>query len=421
MQALLVEPSRFLRSVIGSIFAKHNIDVEMADNGQQGLAALAKRHCDLLCFALELGDMRGTEFFREAQQRHAVGFATTLMVTSNRDKTVFDEALRAGVTHCFLKTDLKNFEAYIEQWEQSASRRLSGRVLLVEDSDTAAKFYAEVMIGLGLEVVRFKNAEEAITSFLNEDYQIVVTDFVLEGLQTGLSLIRNVRSQKGKKGGVPIVAFSAIDNAARRVDILRAGANDFVNKPVIAEELAARLGNLLMLRELWNRLEAQHQLLKEMALRDRLTSLHNRHHLDAEMPGWMTEAQSRQRPLSLIVIDIDHFKHINDQYGHAHGDEVLITVADLLRSVFEAPQQIIRHGGEEFLLVLPGTPTSEAALLAERLRQRIAQDTIAGIPLTVSLGVASFVDGDTFDRLFSRADAALYEAKRRGRNRVVTS
>lgn len=421
LKALLLDPSRFQRSVIASVFARRNIEVDTAENGNAGLKALAENRYDVLCFSVQLADMHGAEFFREAKRRNLVGSFPSLMLTATPDKALFDDAVAAGVTDCFPKSDLNGLEQYVEQWERRATRRLSGRVLLVEDSDTAANFCTDVMVNLGLTVSRFKTAEEAIASLAYEDYKIVVTDFVLEGLQTGLSVIRAVRGQKGRKSELPILALSSIDSVARRVDILRAGANDFVSKPVVAEELAARLGNLLMLRELFDRLESQHELVKEMALRDRLTSLHNRHHLDAEMPRLMAEAQQKGSPLTLVVVDIDHFKKVNDRYGHSRGDEVLIAVADILRVVARGQHQVVRYGGEEFVLALPGSTTIQAGLGAERLREKIAAANPGGLAVTASFGVATLKPGENFDQLFSRADAALYEAKRGGRNQVVSA
>jgi len=420
LKALLIDPSRFQRSVIASVFARNNVAVEMAENAAAGLQALGNGRYDILCFSYELGDKHGPEFYREALQQKLVGNIPALMLSGTPDKTVFSDAIAAGITDCFPKTQLEDFEQYVEQWERRATRRLSGLVLLVEDSDTAANFCTEVMTGLGLEVSRFSTAEDAIASLAQVDYKIVVTDFVLEGLQTGLSVIRAVRGLPGRRGELPILALSSIDSVARRVDILRAGANDFVTKPVVVEELAARLGNLLMLRELFERLEAQHELVKEMALRDGLTSLHNRHHLVAELPRLMADTEAKGIPLTLIVVDIDHFKKINDQHGHARGDEVLVEVAEILRSVVRPQQLLVRYGGEEFVLVLPGTTTMQAGLGAERLREKIAAANPAGLPVTASIGIATLKPGESYDQLFSRADAALYEAKRGGRNQVVS-
>ena len=241
LKALLIDPSRFQRSVIASVFARNNVAVEMAESAAAGLQALGNGRYDILCFSYELGDKHGPEFYREALQQKLVGNIPALMLSGTPDKTVFSDAIAAGITDCFPKTQLEDFEQYVEQWERRATRRLSGLVLLVEDSDTAANFCIEVMTGLGLEVSRFSTAEDAIASLAQVDYKIVVTDFVLEGLQTGLSVIRAVRGLPGRRGELPILALSSIDSVARRVDILRAGANDFVTKPVVAEELAARL------------------------------------------------------------------------------------------------------------------------------------------------------------------------------------
>ncbi len=421
LKALVIDPSRFQRSVMSSVFARRNVVVDDAENAEAGLARLEAGGYDILCFSLELGDMRGTGFFREAKQRGLVGFFPALMVSASPDKAAFDEAIGLGVTDCFSKSDLAGLEQFVEQWEHRTTRRLVGRVMLVEDSDTAANFCTDVMTGLGLSVVRFRTAEEAVASLASNDYSIVVTDFVLEGMQTGMSVIRAVRSLPGRKRELPILALSSIDSVARRVEILRAGANDFVTKPVLAEELAARLGNLLVLRELFDQLERQHELVKEMALRDRLTSLHNRHHLDAEMPTLMAEAREKGMPLTLVVVDVDHFKNVNDRYGHSRGDEVLIAIAELLRTVARGRQLAVRYGGEEFVLVLPGATTIQAGLAAELLRERIEKARPGGIPVTASFGLATLRPGETLDQLFSRADAAVYEAKRGGRNQVVSA
>lgn len=421
LKALLIDPSRFQRSVIASVFVRRNVEVDAVESAAAGLKALTEGRYDILCFSLELGDMRGPAFYREALRRKLARNIPALMLAGTPDKVVFDDAIAAGVTDCFCKADLDDLERHVEQWEKRATRRMSGRVLLVEDSDVAANFCTEVMEGLGLSVTRFCTAEEAILSLAQEDYKIIVTDFVLEGLQTGLSVIRAARGQPGRKGELPILALSSIDSVARRVDILRAGANDFVTKPVVAEELAARLGNLLMLRELFDQLESQHALVREMALRDGLTSLHNRHHLMAEMPKLMQDAEARGLPLSVVVVDVDHFKKINDRHGHVRGDEVLVAVADVLRGVVRGQQLLVRYGGEEFVLVLPGTTTLQAGLGAERLREKIAAANPSGVPVTASFGIATLHSGESFDQLFSRADAALYEAKRGGRNQVVSA
>ena len=163
--------------------------------------------------------------------------------------------------------------------------------------------------------------------------------------------------------------------------------------------------------------------LKILATTDSLTGLNNRRHL-LESGSRIMEAYRRyRRPLALLMLDIDHFKKINDTYGHAAGDLVLIQLADVLRSVLRAADLCGRFGGEEFVCLLPETSVAEALVLAERLRGKLAEQAVfseAGeIFFTVSIGVSVAMPEDiSIDRLIHRADMALYEAKRTGRNRI---
>nr|WP_276509984.1 GGDEF domain-containing protein [Niveibacterium umoris] len=156
-----------------------------------------------------------------------------------------------------------------------------------------------------------------------------------------------------------------------------------------------------------------------MAQRDRLTGLFNRHRLEELMPELVAEAHKSGGSFSLVVIDLDHFKQINDTYGHAGGDQVLVAVAAALRGTSRPQDIAVRYGGEELLLVLPGIALPQASLGAERLRRHVESLAPDGIPVTCSIGVAALKPGESFESLFKRADAAVYEAKNLGRNQVI--
>ncbi|MCX9155257.1 diguanylate cyclase [Niveibacterium sp. 24ML] len=250
-------------------------------------------------------------------------------------------------------------------------------------------------------------------------YSLIVTDFMLEGIKTGLDVIRVVRGNPGRAAQTPILALSASDNASRRIEILRAGANDFVQKPVLPEAFEVRVRKLVTLADLFARLEAQHQMVKDMAQRNRLTGLFNRHRLEELTPELLAECRQSGKALSLVVIDLDHFKKINDSFGHGAGDQVLVAVASALRNSAR-PQDIpVRYGGEELLLVLPGVDLPLASLGAERLRAHIETLKPGGVPVTCSIGVATLKADENFEALFNRADAAVYQAKHLGRNQVI--
>lgn len=408
-----------MRNVFASVFVARNIEVVPVENGCQALIALERDDFDLACVALELGDMHARELllcFRGNQRGKVLPF---IAITSSRDKEHIDAALAAGFSECFHRSSQAQFEHYVDTWSATVARKLSGQVLLIEDTESTAQFCSKVMQSLGLRVEIIKSGEAAIVAVQQRAFSLIVTDFMLEGMKTGLDVIRFVRGMQGPAAQTPILALSASDNASRRIEILRAGANDFVQKPVLPEEFEVRVRNLVTLADLFARLEAQHQMVKDMAQRDRLTGLFNRHRLEELTPELIADCRQNGKALSLVVIDLDHFKQINDSFGHGGGDQVLIAVAGALRGTARQQDIAVRYGGEELLLVLPGVDLPLASLGAERLRAHIEKLKPGGIPVTCSIGVAALKPDESFDGLFSRADAAVYQAKHLGRNQVI--
>jgi diguanylate cyclase (GGDEF)-like protein len=187
----------------------------------------------------------------------------------------------------------------------------------------------------------------------------------------------------------------------------------------IAVRLVATLAlTLVMINVFLDVIEELQRALERQAITDALTGAYNRRHLDAEMRR-MEKIRGATEP-ALLMIDVDHFKRINDTHGHAAGDEVLRRVAAEIVARKRAEDLLFRTGGEEFMLLLPATDAAQAVTLAEALRERIAySDLLAGEQVTASIGVAGHATGESLTELARRADAALYEAKRQGRNRVV--
>ncbi|MFZ2406655.1 MAG: diguanylate cyclase, partial [Methylobacter sp.] len=374
-----------------------------------------------VCFAYELSDMNGIDMFISARARKLLHHQPGLMFAATHDKEVVDRALEAGVTECFSKSNLLQLERFVENFAAGGQGRVNGRVLLVEDSSSAVMFYSRILENMGLSVENCRSAEEAIVRLEHQSFDLVITDYVLAGVETGFSVIRAVRDLPGKKSMTPILAVSAFDNTARKVEVLRNGANDFVAKPVVAEELEVRVTNLIIMRKLMRRLESQHEAMKTMAMRDQLTSLYNRHHLDAVLPELVENTRVRRQPLSLMVIDVDHFKKINDVHGHKTGDQVLELIAGAMQRFFSRDEVLARMGGEEFVAILPNVPLVQASNMGEVLRRRIESLLPCSIPVTVSMGVAALGSHECYEDLFSRADAVMYRGKANGRNRVEVS
>jgi len=418
MKALIVDSSSTVAYTLSSLFGKFGIDASVAKSGHEALSLLENSTVDILCFAYELGDMNGIEFFVEAKARKLLHHQPGLMFTSTRNRSVTSRAIEAGVTECISKCNLTRLEQFVGMFAASSRNRISGRVLLVEDSDMTALYCRQILERLGLHVDICLSAEDAIERFADHNYDLVVTDYFLAGMGTGFTVIRAVRDTAGEKSSTPILVISAFDDMVRKVEILRNGANDFVAKPVVAEELEVRVCNLLNMRRLMNRLESQHEAMKDLAMRDQLTSLYNRHYLHEEVPGLITDAHEGGLPLSLMVADIDHFKLINDVHGHKAGDLVIEQVAKALQGICRRDDLVARVGGEEFVAVLPGVALEDALIRAEVIRTRIAALKPGGIPITVSIGIAALVEDETYDDLFRRADSAMYRAKVAGRDRV---
>lgn len=418
MQALIIEPSRTVASTLAVLFRKYGIEPRITKAGGEALQALEQHAPDLLCFAYELGDMNGVDFYISAKARKLLRHQPGLMFTSTHRRSVINRAIEAGVTQCFSKNKPEQLEYFIERFSISHRCRTSGDVLLVEDSGVTAQYYKEVLLRLGLRVDICNSAEDAIQRIEAHHYDLVVTDYLLAGSGTGFTVINAVRESPGKIAATPILAISSFDDTARKVEILRSGANDFVAKPVIAEELEVRVLNLLHMRQLMHRLESQHDQMRHLAMRDQLTSLHNRYYLNEEMPGLIADAEEHVAPLSLLAIDVDNFKAINDRHGHQVGDKVLSAIARLIQDACRNDDLVARIGGEEFVAALPGVTLQNAADRAETIRRQAELLYPAGIACTLSIGVTTLLAGDRYDDLFHRADAALYGAKQLGRNRI---
>lgn len=418
MNVLIVDPSSAIALTLSSLFGKFYINTHIAKNGHDAITLLKKTSVDILCFSYELGDMNGIDFFKQAKSDGLLQRQPSLMFSSSSNHDIITQALEAGVTDCISKSNLKQLEQYIERFVASNHAQINGKVLLVEDSATTAALYLKMLERIGLSVEISRTAEEAIVKFTENQYDLVITDHLLAGNGTGFTVIRAIRDTVGKKSTTPIIAISASDDVARKVEILRSGANDFVAKPVVPEELEVRVFNLLNMRRLMDRLESQHEAMKHLAMRDQLTSLYNRHYLHETAPELMKSAYEKQQPLSIMVIDIDHFKQINDSYGHKTGDHVIEQVAKLLQENCGKQNLLARIGGEEFVAILPNTIISDALSKAEYFRLKIEALMPQDIAISVSVGIATATDSETYDSLFSRADDAMYRAKSTGRNRV---
>jgi diguanylate cyclase (GGDEF)-like protein len=213
---------------------------------------------------------------------------------------------------------------------------------------------------------------------------------------------------------------------SRKVEVFERGAADYVTKPFNDRELLARVRVHHRVKALQDDLKEANARLEALATTDALTGLYNRRYLDTVLFSELRRSLRYKAPLSLVLLDIDRFKAVNDGYGHAVGDAVLRNVASLITRQARGTDVIARYGGEEIVLVLPHTDTRGAGDLAERLRQQISEALFVhgdvSLKVTASFGIATYLAGPQAlnpEELLRQADEALYEAKRSGRNQVT--
>ncbi|SIN84373.1 response regulator receiver modulated diguanylate cyclase [Singulisphaera sp. GP187] len=292
------------------------------------------------------------------------------------------------------------------------------KILVADDESTPALFLRRTLERLGHEVVVASNGLEAWERLQADAFRLVITDWMMPGLD-GLDLCRRIRG-RGDSSYIYIILLTAREGLQDRLAGLTAGADDFLSKPMDPAELAARVGIAGRIVAMQEELERKNVQLAELATTDGLTGLKNRRCFDEALTTACSFAVRCGYPLSLMMFDVDHFKTLNDSFGHPAGDSVLATLAEILRSETRDHDVVARYGGEEFTVLLPATVAEEASQLADRLRMTVRNHPWSQRAVTVSAGVATTgADLATGPALLEAADRALYHSKRSGRDRVT--
>jgi len=300
-------------------------------------------------------------------------------------------------------------------------------ILLVEDSRTQALKFQLMLENHGYHVQVAQNGLQAMNMLLSNHISIVITDWVMPEMD-GSELCRAIR-QHDFGGYIYIILLTARDSKNDIIEGLKAGADDYLTKPVDDAELMARLCTAERIITLEKTLKKRNQEIALLSITDPLTRIYNRGYLNENFPIAFKRAVRYRHPLSIIICDIDHFKKVNDQYGHQVGDKVLVAFVNVLCSALRKDLDwMARYGGEEFIMVLPETTLSGANFAAERFRKLVADLSVpvenTEIRVTASFGVAAIPAGfeaphiDT-EEMIKVADRCLYEAKDKGRNRSV--
>ena len=424
-------------------------EVATASNGPEALEIAMAELPDVILLDVMMPELDGFEVCRRLKADAATRHIPVVLVTAldgRRDKLA---GLEAGADDFLTKPidDLALFarvrslirlKLVIDELRQreASGRRIGviegmgvrlggtgGRILVADDHERQAKRIADELAVEHRPVIEPDPEKALIAARARAD--LLIVNIAAQGFD-GLRLAAQVRSEDATRH-LPILAVAEPTERGRMVKALELGVNDLLSRPIDPEELAARVRSLIKHKRYTDFLRNNLDQSLELAVTDALTGLHNRRYMAGQLGAMVRRAVRGGEPVAALLVDIDHFKRINDSFGHDVGDEVLREFAVRLATNVRAVDLACRFGGEEFVVIMPDTGPEVAGRIAERLRLHVAGSPfrVAGaedpLSVTISVGVACTEGpGDTPEALLKRADEAVYDAKAKGRNQVVS-
>ncbi len=443
---LVVDDIEANRRLLQAKLEARYFDVLLAANGDEALEIVSAQDPDIILLDVMMPGLDGYEVCRRLKANPATMLIPVVMVTALSEPEHRIRGLEAGaedfVTKPFNDFELMTriealmrYNAVAEELREREARGLTAgvfddvdlgtlnrrvNIIVVDENPRAANRLCETLRQAGHAAASF---HEVGLADQGESGDVVIISLDAESFDP-LRLCARFRIDERTRALSIIVAADPADRD-RASRALKIGASDVIFTPVDTQELLARVKTQARRKRYVDILRRRVDLGLELSVIDPLTGLHNRRYMAASIDKWLHRAAIGGAPFSLAVLDIDHFKRVNDVYGHVAGDVVLKEFAQRLTANVRPSDVVCRQGGEEFIIVMPDTPGDVATIVAERVRDAVASETFDigcggdGLRVTVSAGVATFQGaGETGRTLLERADDALYRAKSQGRNRV---
>ncbi len=432
---MVVDDSATIRKILQRELSKGDYEVVPAKNGMEALAMLewADPPPDLLTIDIDMPHLNGFELCErirkqadldDERKRH-ISQVPIIFVSANDTIEHRERAYKLEVVDFIGKPFvpgkmLQTINNILNSQEQFSDMT----ALIVEDSPFVSRIVRNILARHGLRILEVSDGEQALEVIKEEKFaiDIIITDYIMPGM-SGEDLCRTLRSIEAFEN-VPIFFISSIDAKEVILNFFKVGASDYLPKPFIEEEFRARVVTHLRNRKYVKELELLNNQLKYQAEHDALTGIYNRRFFQNELASVFAQSRYSGEELCCVIIDLDYFKKVNDNFGHAFGDLVLQEFANTLVKNSRIIDNVARYGGEEFVILMPDTHLDDCKLIAEQLRKAaestIYSDGTTELQVTISIGGASLQDHvpESPDELLNMADEALYKAKENGRNRI---
>lgn len=430
--------------------AAEYFDVVTAMNGVDALEAVQRTKPDIVLLDVMMPGIDGIEVCRRIKSNPVTQHIPVVMVTALDQPEDRVKGLEAGADDfltkpvndvsllCRVKSLVRlkmltdelrtrtggNEALRVMGQAQQAVDPGPGRVLVIDNRAAVAERIKAALAGRHVVTVA-ADPQQALEAVGHAEgrFELVIVNLDMEGVDA-LRICSQLKSMEHSRQ-TPILIIVDPDDHQRLLRALDMGVNDYLIRPIDKQELMARVGTQIRRYRYADRLRNHVRASIEMAVTDALTGLYNRRYLETHLVQLIEHAANRGKPLSILTLDIDFFKAVNDTHGHDAGDRVLQEISGRIRANIRNIDLACRTGGEEFVVVLPGTDIQTAERVGERIRKSIASKSFNAGPdchltITASVGIAA-LDGfdDRVDDLMKRADRALYRAKNEGRNRVI--
>jgi diguanylate cyclase (GGDEF)-like protein len=295
---------------------------------------------------------------------------------------------------------------------------VEAEILIVDDEEGLRLSMQEFVTMSGFKTYMAASAEEALAMLDERQVDVVITDIILPGMD-GLELTDAIK----KDYNIDVIVLTGYSGDYSYEEAISKGASDLVFKPIRFEELILRLKRVLKERKLTNERLQMLEKLKKLSITDALTNLYNSRHYYNQLKSEVDRSTRYSHPLTMLILDIDHFKDYNDSYGHLEGDKVLMRLGQVIKLLLRKMDSAYRYGGEEFTVILPETDSEEAITVAQRIRKAIKEIVFTPEPgkntfITISIGMTAYSPSEELADFIQRADKALYGSKEGGRDQV---